>query len=493
MSQEELSTFLQENLLTLLCFDDQRAPVICSAVEASLFEGDYKSVAVEAYKYIRKSSRAPKEHIADLLEDILSQEDRKAKRFRLIIKAMRQSKDSIDGDFVMGRLASFIRRQKLKGATLEVAEIFNTGRMDEEAIDRVESIFTSVLHEKMTLFDAGIFLGKPSKSLTFLDNPENDVFPTGIKELDRFRLGPVRKGLHLFIGLPKAGKTHWLVNLGKNSYRAGLKICHVSLEMSEEKISQRYFQALFAISKRPIETGKLGSKITKFRIDEDGKLAGLRQRSFKPKHTLQDRGIKKYFRRRLKFLGSRLNRIVIKSFPTGQLTVPQLDAYLQTLEVQHGFVPDLLIIDYPQLMKMDSKNLRGDLGRTVIGLRGIAGERNMAVAAVAQSHRKGLSSKLVGVGNIGEDFSQIATADVVLTYSRTKQEKALGLARLHVGASRDEEDDFTVLVSQHYATGQFCRQSVRMQKQYWDILEAEAGESKEDEEEEEDNSSSSMY
>jgi hypothetical protein len=77
---------------------------------------------------------------------------------------------------------------------------------------------------------------------------------------------------------------------------------------------------------------------------------------------------------------------------------------------------------------------------------------------------------VITLGQIAEDFSQGMTADVVLTYNCTPEERALGLARIYVAASREEEGEFTVLISQDYRTGQFCRSCVRMSKQTQTVL-----------------------
>ena len=68
---------------------------------------------------------------------------------------------------------------------------------------------------------------------------------------------------------------------------------------------------------------------------------------------------------------------------------------------------------------------------------------------------------------VAEDWSKIATADNVLTYSQTKYERPLGLARLFVSNGRNDEDKFEILILQSYAIGQFCLDSTYMYNQYW--------------------------
>jgi replicative DNA helicase len=155
-------------------------------------------------------------------------------------------------------------------------------------------------------------------------------------------------------------------------------------------------------------------------------------------------------------------RFLIKEFPTSTLSVAGLNAYLDSLAKVHRFVPDVLLIDYPDLMAVDSRNLRTDLGVIYKQIRGVAVKRNLALATVTQGTRQSTQSRVVSENMVAEDFSKVATADTILTYSQTPEEKKLGLARIMVANARDAEDKYIVLVSQNYATGQFCIDSAFM-------------------------------
>ena len=64
-----ISGALQENILVLLCFDDESAPLIVNSVDIGLFESEpYKEIARQAVGYYNQFSETPKEHLADLLE-----------------------------------------------------------------------------------------------------------------------------------------------------------------------------------------------------------------------------------------------------------------------------------------------------------------------------------------------------------------------------------------------------------------------------------------
>jgi len=312
-----------------------------------------------------------------------------------------------------------------------------------------------------------------------LRDDAEDMFPTGIKELDQAKLGPRRKQLHLLVGLKKVGKTRWLVQLAQHAAMQGAKVLHISLEMDEERMLKRYYQAFFAVAQERMEIRR-----SKFRKDDFGRLTRVAFPKAKVRLALDDRKIRKELLKRIDRFERRLNNIVIKSFPTRQLTFSQLVAHIDRLEIQEQFIPDLLIVDYPKLMRIDMNNFRLSLGALFEDLRGLAVERNMAVATVAQMHRMGKGQEGTGeTRNIGEDFSQTQTLDVGLVYRQTKMEAKLGLARILVDDARDVSSGWEVLIAQNYAMGQFCVDSIRMSRNYWDLISKKAGPDNEEGEE----------
>lgn len=75
---------------------------------------------------------------------------------------------------------------------------------------------------------------------------------------------------------------------------------------------------------------------------------------------------------------------------------------------------------------------------------------------------------------VSEDISKAFTADNVLTYSRTQEEKDRNLARLYVSHARGRRDGQTIVISQSYTTGQFVLPggSMLQNEAYWDVLKA---------------------
>ncbi len=468
----DLGTALQENIIVLLTFDKERAKIVRGVIDLSLFSGIYRELATQIYDYIDKFHEPPGDHLADLLEDKLnSGKKRETRIYRDLLESIYEMQERINADYVMSQLTTFVKRQALRSMASDLIKALQ--RDTEESLVEADELIQRVNVRKLTVFDPGIRLSDKVRALKFLENSEI-TFSTGIPELDKRKLGPMRKGLILYISRYKSGKSFWLTHLAKSVLMHRLKVLHVTLEMSDDKCAERYMQAFFAISKRKGKTHRL-----KFKKDKLRRLTGFKEIEIRPRISLDDSDIYRKLEHKIEKFSKRiLKHIFVKEFPTGQLTSRELEAYLDSLEATERFIPDLLIVDYPDLMTLDPNNLRMSLDEVYKNLRGIAVQRNIAVAVVSQSHRAAAKSKRVGGENVAEHYGKVAHADCILTYSQTPAEKALGLARISVDGARYDEDGITIIISQSYGTAQYVIDSALMTDNYYDMVKEELGDSK---------------
>lgn len=457
----KLSGATQENLLTLLCFDDKHSGLVRQALKPSLFESAvYREVAGQAMDYYDQFGKPVGEHLPDVLEHILEGDDpRKAKAYKGVLENLFQAKDSVNAEFVVTQLNKFIRQQSMKSAIVEAVEALEDGRIDD-----AEIAVQKGLNSQVVSFDLGTDLRDPSKAMRFMDL-ESDGFFTGIEELDKREVMPRRKELFVFIAPRGRGKSWFLTHLAKMAAVQRACVLVVTLEMSEERYSQRVLQSMFSISKRHSKV-----KIPIFTKDSDGHLQTIDYEEI-DRMTLNDPNIRGHLQRSISRRLARRPPLIIKAFPTGALTPSMLNAYLDGLERFHKITPDIIMVDYPDLMKIDAKNMRVEIGKNIADLRGIAVERNAAMVAPSQGNRESETAKWVTGNMAAEDISKLATADTVVTFSQTPGEKRLGLARLLAEKNRNDEDKFQVLISQAYQMGQFCLDSVLMNSDYWDLVD----------------------
>lgn len=440
---------LEEAVLSLLCYNTEQALLLVLKITESKFfsNSTNQKIAQTAIDYILKYGAAPKGQIEYLLEsDIQRGEQGKLLGSRLAELAKISSQ--LQPSFVLDQLDTFLLNRRLAHNLLQAQEHLEQGETERalELIYKSQSIPQNG--------SSGLWMRDARQALRFLDRDENEEFFTsGVDILDKMSFRPERKTFKFMIAAAKKGKSWWLVNIGKGGLQHHKKVLHITLEISEEKTARRYIQSIFALTKQEAER----IKVPYFTKDEVGDT----------KIEFRELERESIFNKRQE-LRDKLNRWwscpdwMIKEFPTASLSTEQLEMYLDSLEQQKGFKPDLLIIDYADLMRLDASSLRIDTGRLYRELRGIAVSRNLAMVSASQGNRESEGAKVVQVTNVAEDWSKIGTADGVLTYSQTESEYKCGLARLFVAATREEMGRYMVLISQAYSIGQFCTDSVLM-------------------------------
>lgn len=226
--------------------------------------------------------------------------------------------------------------------------------------------------------------------LRYFEDPEerleqmsaaNYVISTGWKEIDDILFGGIsRKELLLISANSGGGKSITLANLGLNLAEQGLNVLYISLELAENVIAQRYDTMITGISRRVW-------KDHKSEIAVEVKKKGRQMQG----------------------------DLRIKQMPSGT-TANQIKAYLKEYYLHNNFMPDLLILDYLDLM---NPNERVDLGNVWVKdklcseqLRDIGVEYDMAVASASQLNRSAVNATSHDHSQIAGGISKINTVDV---------------------------------------------------------------------------------
>lgn len=454
------SQTLQENILTMLVFSEKNAPTLISNLDIVYFDNKYyRYIAELCIKFYNEFGMVPKNHIADMLEDKLNNSE--GTIYKNILGNIYENNNNINENYVLSELEKFIRVQQLKIAIKKSAELIQSGNINE-----AEDVIEQVRKTKITIFDPGIIFDKENKRLyDYKDIQEEDLIYTGIKYLDELEHVPTKKELYILVGRASSGKSWFLVHMSKMALLQRKKVLHISLELSENRLIQRYFQCLFGIAAKPNNE----YKIPIFKTDKYGNLLDIEYNILSNIKNLREDDINQYLIKNMEKLSN--PKLILKNFPTGSLSIKGLNSYLDNLKTYHDFIPDIILLDYLDLMDIDISKMRIDLGRTAIELSGLANERDIAMVTVAQTNSQAEGKTLITRKNLAEDFSKVRTADVLITYNCTKMERDKGLARLYVDKGRNDREGDIILITQNYAIGQFCLSSFPMRENYFGIIE----------------------
>src|SRR5882672_3016609 len=242
-----LGGFLSDNILCLLGYSDRYAGIVRNSVPLNLYPGPHRILASRIYDFIDRHHAPPKDHISDLMADKLEVESTESNLYKNLILNIRNAQEGLNTEYIIHQLEIFIKRQSLRSIAVELTKALQ--RDTEDSLEEAEKLISQSRQSQLQLFNPGTRLSDKNKALSFLDF-SNDCFPTGIAELDKRNFGPTRKELIMLIGPPKGGKSFWLTHLGKMAIMQRLKVAHITLEMSEGRVAQRYFQTLYSVAKR---------------------------------------------------------------------------------------------------------------------------------------------------------------------------------------------------------------------------------------------------
>jgi hypothetical protein len=473
-----LATSLQESIVTALVYiTDDNTRLLSTLVSLDWFEDPYRDITARCIEYWQRYNKAPEgTHVDDHFDYVLSDPNHKQHTlYTRILRGMLSISNTLNTEYIRSRLFEFARRQNLKRAIFEAGTILSQSQSPED-YDKCEAILSRVSNFHADQNELGFNLANTTRSLAFLDkDPSVMRLPLQIPELDKEGINPGIGELFLFMAPRGRGKSMWMHHVGKIAMNTpGWTALHITLENSEDATAQRYMQTNFNLAKRATN-----DDITEFDRDNMGRVLGFVRRknpaqSMSPSDTESydsaNQRVKNFLYREIdKFEGRyterRLSRLWIKEFPSGDLTYDKLEAFLDQLEIVHRFVPRIILLDYPDLMSYDDRHdPRHAISRLIIKLRGLAKKRGLAMVIASQTNRAGENAKQVDTEHTAEDISKIATCDYALFYSQTKAEHELNIARVFVGKARNERQWFSVVISQNYASAQFCIDSVRMGK-----------------------------
>ena len=306
--------------------------------------------------------------------------------------------ESDDLSYVKEQTLEFCKNQTFKNAILESVDLLNDGKFDviKSKIDNAMKAGqdTDIGHEyKENIIDR-------------YESTVRNVIPSGWDAIDELVDGGFGKGeLIMFAAPPGIGKSWALVNVGMAAAKKGKTVVHYTLELNEGYVGQRYDSVLTGIAVPNL----------KFNLDD--------------------------VRNQVENLSG---DIIVKHWPTKSAGLNTMRASLDKLKLQ-GKTPDLIIVDYADLLKGNSRKERHEeLEEIVEGLRGIAGEYEVPLFTASQINRSGANDDVITGTSIAGSFSKLMTADFVVSLSRKIEDKLAGTGRWHVIKNRFGPDGMTL-------------------------------------------------
>lgn len=409
----DYGTHFQQKIVQCLLIDRAWAEQMVEVLEPSYFDIKYLRFLAETYvKYTEKYRTYPSlKLLISVIKDELKMGNDLVLRDQIInyLKDLRTNPDMGDLPMVKEKSLDFCKRQKLKKALEKTVELIETEKYDS-IVDLMKTAIAAGTAAEL----GHDFYEDREKRFELL---ARDVVPTGIPELDAADIlqgGSGRGELHVVAASTGVGKSHFLTQLGCHALKLKKNVLHYTFELSESKIGIRYDSNLVSIDSNEIISRK----------DE----------------------VLSYYAT----AGEDLGRLRIKYYNTNTASVQTLRNHIERLSLK-GFIPDLIIIDYADIMRSSRQfeDLRRELKMIYEELRGFASELNVPIWTASQSNKEGSRSEVVDMDNMSESYGKAMVADFIVGLSRKPEEKATGRGRIYVAKNRNGKDGlmFPVIIN----------------------------------------------
>lgn len=317
-------------------------------------------------------------------------------------------------DIIEGECEKFFKQQNLIKTMRKAEDIVKNG--DYNRYPEIAEMFQKTL-EVNNKQDMGFRL------FECLDNDLSEEYritvPTGASKLDEALYGGLGKGeLGVIVCPLGVGKTSSTTGFAAyaSTYRCqennfkGFKVLHLFFEDNEVSIRRKYYGFATDFDAVTLSDPNIRPLVIE-KLNED---PGLKQ-------MLHD-------------------NIVCMRLETGEKSASDIEQIINR-QIACGFKPDLVIVDYFECLKAESKGDYHDSewsreGVTMRKLEKITNKYNVAMWVPVQGTKDSIGAEYVGVMHAGGSVKKTQIGHVIITLAQTDEQKVTGTVNLFLGKFR---------------------------------------------------------
>jgi intein/homing endonuclease len=126
--------------------------------------------------------------------------------------------------------------------------------------------------------------------------------------------------------------------------------------------------------------------------------------------------------------------IWLKSKPRFSASIEDLENDLDNLEYVHGFIPDVIVIDYADILQADNKDVSGVQKEDEVWmcLARMASKKKALVLTATQLNKDSLTAKQITTAHTAKWIGKLGHVDAMFALNQTPEEKAMGMVRVSI-------------------------------------------------------------
>ena len=406
-------TNLQKLILKNLTTDEEFCRQTLPHLKAEYFENEHKPVYELILSFLSKYNKLPTSAALDVefqKSDLINKSTRN-EIHNLILEL--ENNEKVDREWLLNSTEEWCKNRAVYLAIIKSISIID-GKEKQLTDGAIPGILSKALQVS---FDTNVghdYFENAEQRYDFYHTQE-DKIPFDISLLNTITKGGVsNKTLNIILAGTGGGKSLAMCHFASANLAAGLNVLYVTLEMAEERIAERIDANLLDVPIDQLETlpqQLFDSKVNKLKEKSRGKL-------------------------------------IVKEYPTATAHVGHFRALLDELRLKKDFKPDVIFVDYLNIMASSRvKGLGGSVNTYSLikaiaeELRGLAVENDVPIWSATQVTRSGFGNTDVELTDTSESFGLPATADLMLALISTEQLE--GMNQLMVKQLKNRYNDPT--------------------------------------------------
>lgn len=466
----------EKRIITSMIVSDEFIKRVIPVARPEYFQIPYaRTVFYWLKDYFDKYNKAPGRHIQDLYRiNKPSMDEDQAKLVDAFLVVLDEQYDeNFNVDFYYDKAIQYLRQQAVIEASREMKSLAEFGNVDdaEDVIVNFSKVMKSAQNMKNPIEDESLDGYLVSRS-------KDDLleFPGGLGKLfGHWR----REWLVMGQGVYGSGKT-WFLNMIRNlAIRQRIKVADFNLEMSDRQYLERFYKSItqtneeggnFLIPVFDCLRNQLGecdkpertcrSRIRRSAQDPKPKFSDAPS-NYIPCTKCEDKsdyyletwfvmeerpeGDEDLIRRKIRSIRKGHDCVRFKCYPRGVASVHDFNRDLDILDYTEGFVPDIIIVDYLDIMAPSSKfndNEESKLNCISTDLASLAKDRHAMVVTVSQVKSSVVEKGRGRHGRMGDASgsarAKYAHPDFAFSLMQTDEEKEAGVVRVNVVKNREK-------------------------------------------------------
>jgi replicative DNA helicase len=492
ITRRKIDDRVEEKILTGLIVSTAFCRNIISILPISTFTSPHiRRVASWCFEYYKRYESAPFKEIQDFVDNERKNLDKEEKELiEIFLDRIAEEYDdgqSINSEYLKDITIEYIRKRNLTEKAARIDALLENNNLDEaeKEIETYNRVYVETSGWENPFAPESI-----REYFKIKRNKEDDLFrfPGAIGNM----VGTFQRNwLAAYLAPVKRGKTFWLIETAVRATIERKKVAIFSLEMNKQRIRDRVYKRIISANDESKEfifpcfdclKNQDGScnKVSRTNdvalYNEEGKKPKF-SKDMKYSNCVECRGTRDYIpgywfssikrnKMRLRETEKALTTfdqtfgrsLQIKSYPANSANLQRIKSDLDVLENAHDFIPDVIVIDYADILAPEDSRITGRerLDETWKALKNLSDSRHCLVVTASQANRASFKKKFVTQTDIAEDIRKLAHVDIMMSLNQTRFEKKASIMRVNLIAERDGAFDeyASCLVLQQLSLGQ---------------------------------------